>query len=153
MVLTLSVVSQLSAHYSNISIIPRIFTHCTPCSSNADLHSALIYKVSSHQSQLTSCTWSYIDEQYILWGYTDGSVWTLDYILASAYLCIFVQNCTMNSFSTFELTMRAVCHYIGTPVDYLDICVTSCIWGSTYYIGLVFLCNPFSLLVSTLYLN
>ena len=56
LVLTLSGVTKLSTHHSGISTAPAIITHGTPnivC--YADLHSALIWNVSSSQLQLTRC--------------------------------------------------------------------------------------------------
>ena len=63
MILTLSGVSQLSTHHSSISTIPGVKTHSTPLIVHADLHSAFIWNVTSCQSQLTSCTWSYRHKQ------------------------------------------------------------------------------------------
>ena len=58
-ILTLSGVTQLSAHHSSISTIPGVKTHGTPLIVHTDLDSAFIWNVTSCQSQLTSCTWSY----------------------------------------------------------------------------------------------
>ena len=56
---TLSFVLQLSTHNSSICIAPIITTHTTPCIVDAYLHSAFIWKTTSHQSQLTRCARSF----------------------------------------------------------------------------------------------
>ena len=57
---TLSFVPQLSTHHSRICVVPIITTHSTPCIVDAYLHSAFIWKTTSHQSKLTRCARNYI---------------------------------------------------------------------------------------------
>ena len=57
--LTFSGVSQLSTHNSSIAAIPGVITHGAPLFVHADLHSAFIWNVTSHQSK-TIWAWSYV---------------------------------------------------------------------------------------------
>ena len=51
--LTTSGEPQLSAHYTGITCVPVVITHCSPCFIEADLHSSLVRHWASYQPDIT----------------------------------------------------------------------------------------------------